>query len=536
MKTCASGIGKDIKIWSRFYLLRYVMTGLDLTPINEKYPFLRKLLPQTWGHFIGGDYVNLRSKGLTKEQPAEDQGTLEVVAPGTDEILGHIPLGDAALVDQAVDAAEEAFQGPWGATPMEKRAEIVRAMGELILARRQEFAQLESLDTGKPISETFSSDVVRAARNLKVFSELAVHSSGRVFRSDDGAEHITVREPLGVVGLITPWNLPLHLATWKIAPALMQGNAVVLKPAEWTPLTAMALGQVAREAGLPPGVLNIIQGLGPQGAGEALVRHPKIKAISFTGESSTGSAIMAAGSQSLKKLSFELGGKGATVVFADADLEKAAATACRAAFRNQGQICLAGSRILVERSVAERFIDRLLHHTRAIKLGDPLDPQTTMGSLIHKNHRERVHSYVLEAQKAPNVELLCGGASGPGRGAYYQPTLLLGVDQKARIIQEEVFGPVATIQVFDGFDEALGWLNGTKYGLSCSVFTENMAKAQRFSRRARMGLVWINDWFLRDLHTAFGGMKHSGLGREGGEYSLDFYSEIKTISSSSPGG
>jgi aminomuconate-semialdehyde/2-hydroxymuconate-6-semialdehyde dehydrogenase len=535
MKLHASGNGKDIKNVAFSYLSRCIMPDSDSKLIREKHTVLRKLLPETWGHFIDGEYQSPSTSGSGPGSPKGENGILEVLAPATDERLGHIPLGEKALVDQAVDAAERAFHGPWGSTPMEKRAEIVRTMGELIHSRRQEFAELESLDTGKPISETYSGDVVRAARNLRIFSELAAHSSGKVFRSDDGAEHITVREPIGVVGLITPWNLPLHLATWKIAPALMQGNTIVLKPAEWTPLSAMALGKIAREAGLPPGVLNIIHGLGPQAAGEALVRHPKIKAISFTGESSTGSAIMAAGSQSLKKLSFELGGKGATVVFADADLEKAAGTACRAAFRNQGQICLAGSRILVERSIADRFVGRLIDHARAIRMGDPLDPQTTMGSLIHKTHRERVHSYVGEALETPHVKLLCGGAFGPGRGAYYQPTLLLDVDQKARIIQEEVFGPVATIQIFDGFDEALTLLNGTKYGLSCSVFTENIAKAQRFSRLARMGLVWINDWFLRDLHTAFGGMKHSGLGREGGEYSLDFYSEIKTISYGSPG-
>jgi aminomuconate-semialdehyde/2-hydroxymuconate-6-semialdehyde dehydrogenase len=403
-------------------------------------------------------------------------------------------------------------------------------MGELILEYKDEFAILESLDTGKPIQETQTGDVVRASRNLRVFSELAVHSSGRVFRSDDGAEHITVREPLGVVGLITPWNLPLHLATWKIAPALMQGNTVVLKPAEWTPLSAMALGRIANLAGLPPGVLNIIHGYGPQSAGEALVRHPGIKAISFTGESSTGSAIMAAGSASLKKLSFELGGKGASLIFKDSDLDWAATTACRAAFRNQGQVCLAGSRIIVEESVAPEFLERLQTAAARIVIGDPLDPQTTMGSLIHRQHRDRVAGFVNEALKQPGVSLLCGGKIPLGHGAYYEPTIITGVRQQDRIVQEEVFGPVVTIQTFREFDEAMDMLNGTRFGLSCSIFTRDLSKAQQAARRARTGLVWINDWFLRDLHTAFGGMKHSGLGREGGDYSLDFYSEIKTIS------
>jgi aminomuconate-semialdehyde/2-hydroxymuconate-6-semialdehyde dehydrogenase len=284
------------------------------------------------------------------------------------------------------------------------------------------------------------------------------------------------------------------------------------------------------KAGLPPGVLNIVHGYGPGSAGEALVRHPAIKAISFTGESTTGAAIMAAGSHSLKKLSFELGGKGATVVFKDADLEHAAATAARAAFRNQGQVCLAGSRILVEKSVFEPFLELLTRYTEKIRLGDPLDQSTTMGSLIHRSHRDRVASFVGEATQQKGVLLHCGGKIPRQEGAFYQPTLITGVAQHHRIVQEEVFGPVATLQTFEGLDEAMSLVNGTKYGLSCSIFTQDIRQAQQAARMARMGLVWINDWFLRDLHTAFGGMKHSGLGREGGEYSLDFYSELKTIS------
>lgn len=506
------------------------MATNEFHEVREKYSSLRKLLPVEWGHFINGTYTGISQRQDQTKQVGNQQQTLEVLHPATDEILGIIPLAGRETVEIAVEAAERAFQGPWGSTSMEKRAAIVRRMSELILEQQAEFAQLESLDTGKPLSETASSDVLRAARNLRVFSELAVHSAGKIFRSDDGAEHLTVREPIGVVGLITPWNLPLHLATWKIAPALMQGNTVVLKPAEWTPLSAMALGKIAHDAGLPDGVLNIVQGLGPKAAGEEIVRHPGIKAISFTGETLTGSAIMAAGASSLKKLSFELGGKGASVVFDDAQLDRAAAHASRAAFRNQGQICLAGSRILVQRSIVKPFLEKLLAHTQAIRIGDPLDPRTTMGSLIHKAHRDRVHNYVEEALREPGVEVLCGGRKHGERGAFYEPTILTGVQQNSRIVQEEVFGPVATVQVFEDFEQAVHLLNGTRYGLSCSVYTENIGQAQRFARRARTGLVWINDWFLRDLRTAFGGMKHSGLGREGGDYSLDFYSEMKTIS------
>jgi aminomuconate-semialdehyde/2-hydroxymuconate-6-semialdehyde dehydrogenase len=490
-----------------------------------KHPALRKLLPTKPGHFIDGSYT-----------AGSSSNTMPCVAPASDELLLDLPLAGTADIDTAVQAAKAALVGPWGRTSAQERARIMRRIGDLLLERLDDFATLESLDTGKPISESKGGDVTRSARNFHFFADLAAHQSGTSYIGEDGSQHTTLREPLGVVGLITPWNLPLYLATWKLAPALAQGNSIILKPAELTPLTAMALGTVLNDAGLPPGVVNIVQGLGPHAAGEALVKHQDVKAISFTGETTTGVAIMGAAAPSLKKLSFELGGKGATVVFADADLAKAAKTAVRAAFRNQGQICLAGSRLLIARSVLPQMMDLLLREIRQIRIGDPLDPAATMGSLIAKSHRDKVAQYVEHARTLPGVEIIAGGMIPEGfpSGAYFAPTLITGVAQDSRLIQEEIFGPVLTVQTFDDLGEAMAMLNGTPYGLSCSIFTSDVQLAQQAARMAKMGLVWINDWFLRDLHTAFGGMKRSGVGREGGQYSLDFFSEFKTVTFPAP--
>ncbi len=483
---------------------------------------LPSLLPAQPGHFIGGRY--------TQGHDA-DRGRFLCHNPATDEPLADIPAGGSATIATAVAAAEAALNGDWGRATVRERAQTLRRIGDLILAHGDDLARLESMDSGKPLSETSQGDIPRAAANFHMFADLAAHQPLLTHASDDGALHTTSRERLGVVGLITPWNLPLYLATWKLAPALAQGNAVILKPAELTPLTAMALGNILNQAGVPAGVVNIVQGFGPEAAGASLVEHPDVKAISFTGETTTGTAIMRAAAPALKKLSFELGGKGATVIFADADLPTAAATAVRAAFRNQGQICLAGSRLLVDRRVADEVTALVLAAVRTIRVGDPLAPTTTMGSLIAKSHRDKVASYVDLARATPGCDVLTGGhipASLSERGAFYEPTVISGVAQDSRLIQEEIFGPVLTIQTFDGLDEAMALVNGTPYGLSCSVWSRDLQLARQAAQRARMGLVWINSWFLRDLHTAFGGMKRSGIGREGGQYSLDFFSELKT--------
>ena len=478
-------------------------------------------------HFINGELM-----------PSINGATFDSVNPASGELICKVSLGGEAEINAAVAAADKAWQeGPWARTTPSERATMLRKIGDELLALKREFAELESMDSGKPLSETMNGDIPRAAYNFHFYADLCHHQMSPSYRSDDGSHHTTLREPLGVVGLITPWNLPLYLATWKLAPALAQGNAVVLKPAELTPLTAYALAHVLRKVGLPPGVVNIVQGYGAASAGEALVRHPGVKAISFTGETVTGSAIMAAGAASLKKTSFELGGKGASIIFADADLEKAAKVATRAAMRNQGQVCLAGSRLLVEESVAAKVIEIVKSEIAKIKIGDPLDEATTLGALCGVEHRNKVLGYLEHARTIPGVKIEVGGnvpESMPKAGAWLEPTLITNVPQDSRLIQEEIFGPVLTVQTFKTFDEAISMVNGTKYGLSCSVWTKDIDKANHAANKIRTGLVWINSWFIRNLHTAFGGMKHSGVGREGGQSSLDFFSEMKTISVANP--
>ena len=478
-----------------------------------------QILPKRLEHFIGGEWVSSPT-------------SFHSLAPATGHVLGDVALGGRETIELAVSQAKRALPA-WKRTSLKERSELLKRMAALLIQHQDEFARLETLDTGKPISETKTGDIARSAANLQFFAEFAAHEHSETYRGDGGVEHTSLREPLGVVGLITPWNLPLYLATWKIAPALMAGNTVILKPAELTPLTAMAFAKLAEKAGVPPGVFNVVQGFGAESAGEYLVTHPDVQAISFTGETSTGQHIMRAASPTLKKLSFELGGKGATVIFPDADLERATTDAVRAAFRNQGQICLAGSRLLVHRNVYSEVLERVVARIQDIKIGDPLDARTTMGSLISREHRDRVLGFIERASRLSGVELLLGGdipGGMPVGGAYLSPTLLTGVEQHHEVVQKEVFGPVLTVQAFDTEDEALQLLNGTEYGLSCSLFTKDLALARRMADGADTGLVWVNTWFARDLHTAFGGKKKSGVGREGGRFSLDFFSDYKTIS------
>ncbi len=492
------------------------MNHPDLTPI------LKDLSISQIGHFINGTYVTAVS-GISFKN----------ICPATDELLCEVPAGDAQDIKAAVDAAEAAKHGPWKHWTVDERSAALHKVADLIESKRRPLAALEALDTGKPISETFDGDILRAASNFRFFADLILKDPiSASFSSPDGSEHSVTAHPIGIVGLITPWNLPLYLASWKLAPALAQGNTVVLKPAEMTPLTAMAMGQIFTEAGFPPGVVNIVQGFGAGSAGEALVTEPRVKAISFTGETFTGEAIMRSAAPHLKKLSFELGGKGASVIFADADLKKAAKTAARAAFRNQGQICLAGSRLIVEKTVAAQVIEYLLEAVAEINIGHPLQEQTTMGSLVSKEHRDKVAGFVAYAKTLPECEIICGGniPEKQKKGAYFEPTIILGVPQSSKLIQEEIFGPVLTVQTFSTYEEAMSMLNGTPYGLSCSIWTQNSDLADKAAGDADTGLVWINSWFLRNLNTAFGGTKRSGIGREGGRYSLEFFSELKCIS------
>lgn len=471
-------------------------------------------------HFIGGEFKNSRSGA-----------SFESINPATGEAHATVALGDSEDVNAAVKAAKEAYRsGPWARMSIKERCAVLRQIGDFILERKAELAAAETLDTGKPISESMEGDIPRSALNFHFFADFAQSLPEDCFTSAENERHITVREPLGVAALITPWNLPLYLATWKIAPCLAMGNSCVLKPAEWTPYTASLFADIARAAGLPPGVFNVVHGFGAEGAGEALTTHPDVKAISFTGETGTGKAIMAAASKTLKKVSFELGGKGASVIFADSDLDEALATATRAAYRNQGQICLAGSRLIVEQSIYKEVVEKLVEKVRAIKVGDPTDPKTEMGALISKEHMDKVLEYIALGKK--DGKLLTGGErlTNLGNGYFIAPALFTDLPYDSRFCQEEIFGPALPIIPFKTEEQAIEMVNSTPYGLSASVWSKDVDRCHRFSSRIRSGLVWVNCWFARDLRTAFGGQKASGVGREGGRWSLEFFCEQKTIS------
>lgn len=471
-------------------------------------------------NFIGGQYE--RSKGGE---------TFETINPATGSLLGNVALGTADDIDHAVKVAKEAVtRGPWPKMSVSERCAIVKKIGDLILERKEQIARAETLDTGKPIAETLNGDIPRAALNFHFFADFAPSVTEECFSPSPNERHIAIREPLGVCGLITPWNLPLYLATWKIAPCLAMGNACVLKPAEWTPYSAFLLAEIANEAGLPPGVLNIVNGFGPNAAGEALTTHPDVRSISFTGETSTGKAIMAVAAATLKKVSFELGGKGANIIFADANLEDAIPTSIRAAYRNQGQICLAGSRLFVERPIFRKVVDEIVDRVRKIKVGDPLDPTTEMGAMISREHMEKVQSYIEMGKK--HGKLLTGGErlKELGEGYFLSPSVFEGLPSDSRFCQEEIFGPVLPIVPFDSEEDVVEMANSTPYGLSASLWSENVNRCHRIANQIQAGMVWVNCWFARDLRTPFGGQKSSGIGREGGKYSLDFFSEAKTVS------
>jgi len=471
-------------------------------------------------NFIDGKYV-----------PAASGATFETINPATGVVHGLVAHGTADDIDAAASVANKAYEeGPWAHMAYSERAAVVARIGDLILKNREKLALAETTDTGKPISESFDGDIVRSAQNFHFFSQFASTFAEEAYSTAENERHVAVREPVGVCGLITPWNLPLYLATWKIAPALMMGNSIVLKPAEWTPYTASLLGEIVKEAGLPDGVYNVVNGFGAKEAGEALTRHPLVRSISFTGETSTGKAIMAAASGTLKKVSFELGGKGANIIFADADLAEAIPTALRAAFRNQGQICLAGSRLFVERAIYDQVVEKMVDLCKSIKVGDPTKSDTQMGALISVEHMEKVMSYLALGKK--EGQLHCGGErlTELGAGNFLSPAIFTGLGIKSRFLQEEIFGPALPILPFDSEEEAIAMANDSPYGLSASIWTADINRVHRLSRKIKAGMIWVNTWFARDLRTPFGGQKSSGIGREGGRYSLEFFSEAKTIS------
>jgi len=456
---------------------------------------------------------------------------LDVFEPATGTVFAHCPDSDAADIDAATHAARRAFPA-WSALSAEERAGYLQRVATALQARLEEFAQAESRDTGKPLALARSLDIPRAVSNVRFFAAAITQFASETHATHDALNY-TLRAPLGVVGCISPWNLPLYLFTWKIAPALAAGNTVVAKPSEITPLTAAMFAQVCIEAGLPAGVLNIVQGSGAA-TGQALIEHPAIAAVSFTGSTRTGTAIASALAPKFKKVSLEMGGKNATVVFADWDSSEAnLGTIVRAAFANQGQICLCGSRILIERGIYDQFKNALVEKVRALRVGDPDDAASDLGAIVSQAHFDKVMGHIALAREEGG-RVLCGGEAIKldGRckdGWFIAPTVIEGLDAQCHTNQEEIFGPVATLIPFDGDDEAIALANATRYGLAASVWTSNLARAHRVSARLESGIVWINCWLKRDLRTPFGGVKDSGVGREGGVEALRFFTEPKNI-------
>ena len=464
---------------------------------------------------------------------APDAGRyLDVFEPAAGTVFAQCPDSDAADIDAAVAAAQRAFPA-WSATPAPERARMLERIADLIEGRLDEFAQAESRDSGKPLALARSLDIPRAVSNLRFFAAAATQFASEAHAMGADAINYTLRQPLGVVGCISPWNLPLYLFTWKIAPALAAGNCVVAKPSEVTPYTAAMFAQVCIDAGLPAGVLNIVHGSGP-GAGQALVEHAGIKAISFTGSTRTGAAIAAIAAPKFRKLSLEMGGKNPTVIFADWEPSEANwATIVRSAFSNQGQICLCGSRLLVERTIYEKFRNAFVDKVRALRVGDPDDAASDLGAVVSRAHFDKVMGHIALAREEGGT-ILCGGNAVKidGRcadGWFIAPTVIEGLDGACRTNQEEIFGPVVTLMPFDGDDDAVALANSTRYGLAASVWTTNLSRAHRVAARLESGIVWINCWLRRDLRTPFGGVKNSGVGREGGFEAMRFFTEPKNI-------
>ena len=457
--------------------------------------------------------------------------------PADGSVIAQVSEADRDLVDRAVQSAREALNREWGRSSVRERAARLRKVADAMESRFDCFVAAEVADTGKPISLASKLDVPRAAANFRVFADLISTAGIESFQTEtaDGksALNYAVRKPLGVVGIITPWNLPLLLLTWKVAPALACGNAVVVKPSEETPSTATLLAEVMQEVGIPDGVYNVVHGFGPNSAGEFLTQHPNVNAITFTGESQTGAAIMKTVAASVKPVSFELGGKNAAIVFADSDFDDALAGIADAVFLNTGQVCLCAERVYVERLIFDRFVAALKRKAESLRLGLPLDPATEIGPLISKQHREKVLSYYRLAREEGATVVTGGGVPEFGNsldnGYYVQPAIFTGLAESARCVKEEIFGPVCHVAAFDTEEQAVTMANDTKYGLAASIWTSNLKRGHRVAQQMKAGITWVNCWFLRDLRTPFGGMGLSGIGREGGMHSLNFYSELNNI-------
>ena len=451
--------------------------------------------------------------------------------PSDGSVYAQIPDSSKQDVANAYTAAQAAFHG-WSNTTIETRSKILLKIADLIQENLAVLAQAEAKDNGKPLSLAKSVDIPRASANFRFFGNAITQFASQAHQSVGlNTMNYTLRQPIGVVGCISPWNLPLYLFTWKIAPALAAGNCVVAKPSEVTPMTAYMLGDICTKAGLPPGVLNIVHGTGPS-TGQAIVAHPNIKAISFTGGTQTGAHIARTAAPMFKKLSLELGGKNPNLIFADCDYEKMLSVTVKSSFANQGQICLCGSRIYVEETIFEQFKKDFVAKVAALKVGNPFDTDTNIGALVSKSHMEKVQSYI-EIAKQENGTILYGGkpvnVAGSEKGYYLQPTVIEIQDNQCRVNQEEIFGPVVTLMSFKTETEALKLANDVKYGLSATLWTSNIDRTMRLSNDIQAGIVWVNTWLNRDLRTPFGGVKQSGVGREGGFEALNFFTEAKNV-------
>jgi aminomuconate-semialdehyde/2-hydroxymuconate-6-semialdehyde dehydrogenase len=457
---------------------------------------------------------------------------LDNIEPATGNTYSLVPDSDSRDVELAVAAAERAFP-EWSGRSAAERSRILLRIADLIERDLEKFARAESVDTGKPLSLARSLDIPRASSNFRFFATAILHTENEVHMMDGVAFNYTLRQPRGIVGLISPWNLPLYLLSWKIAPAIAVGNTAVAKPSELTPMTAYLLGEACREAGLPNGVLNIVQGTGPE-VGSAITAHPKIGTISFTGGTVTGRRVAEAGAPLFKKVSLELGGKNPNIIFADADLDAAIAESVRSSFANQGQICLCGSRLFVERPAYDEFVRRFVEKTSQLRNGDPLEENTDQGAIVSQTQLDKVRFYVDLAQQEGGTIALGGSSPLPPndrcRGGYFfPPTVITGLPVSCRVNREEIFGPVVTITPFDREEEVIGYANDTEYGLASSVWTQNLSRAHRVAEKIHTGTVWVNCWLVRDLRVPFGGMKQSGVGREGGEEALRFFTEPKNV-------